>query len=189
MQRNTQPSEDHVVPIDHARFHAAPRDIGGRAWLRVSCAARLSVRRDKACGEQLGSARARSGRCRLSRTFSVQTPRGHERPDRRKSSGRFVLSLHLHDPRFNGRGAPRQRQLFNNLDCQCAGLRSTPARRLLSACSSSAVARQKCGRGVQRQHVRVPLSKTGFEFRRPHHLHRSAHCVRRTPSCAPRASR
>lgn len=32
-----------------------------------------------------------------------------------------------------------------------------------------------CGRGVQRQHMSTPCSKSGFESRRPHHLHRPAH--------------
>lgn len=44
-------------------------------------------------------------------------------------------------PDFNGSGRLGERQLFNNLDCQCAGLRRPPARRLLSACTSSAAAR------------------------------------------------
>ena len=35
----------------------------------------------------------------------------------------------------------------------------------------------RCGRGVQRQHMSTPCSKSGFKSRRPHHLHRTAHCA------------
>lgn len=85
----------------------------------------------------------------------------------------------LQYPDLIGGRVPPRRPLFNNVDCQWAGSRCTPARRLSSACTSRAAARPRCGRGVQRQHMSTPCSESGFDSRRPHHLHRTAHgrCV------------
>lgn len=167
----TDEREDHVCPIDHRRPDAAPREIGGRARLPVLRAVGLRVRREQAHGTRAGSECARSGRrCRLSQHAAV-------RPNARIDAslpGVFLCAVCCARPSTRERFPARERSLTTWI-ANVPG-RGTPARRLLSACTLCAAARQDAGVVFNGQHVRAPLSKSGFDFRRPHHA--KAHLCR-----------